>query len=234
MIWNQIANLPDVQTLPSQGYGQMLLLPVPDHTSNWLVGRYRDLTRLATALRDNASLRELLTKHRVRLGLRDSDVPPAGVERQPRYGKTVAGPNAQTDFTASRKQALATPVKAEAAAPPNRRTDREQNVADFWNTQTPQSHHIVEFNNLETLGASQKTGVKEMDYQQLPAVLLAAEFHQRYISAILRPAQRWTKGRLTSDIVGVYRGIYVTRSTLFKPLWDVSRIILQEAGLPVT
>ena len=113
----------------------------------------------------------------------------------------------------------------------NRRTDREENVKRFWDSQTPQSHHIVEFNNLETLGVSHEIGLAEMDYQQLPAVLLAAEFHQRYISAILKPAQHWGKAKLQTDMVALYRGLYLGRGPLFEPLWRISQVILKHAGL---
>jgi len=115
----------------------------------------------------------------------------------------------------------------------NRRTDREENVNAFWETQTPQSHHVVEFNNLEALGVSSKIGTTEMDYLQLPAVLLAAEFHQHYISAILKPTHRMDKLTLSKEIVSAYRQLYTSRSKLFEPLWIVSKVILQEAGLTI-
>jgi hypothetical protein len=70
-----------------------------------------------------------------------------------------------------------------------------------------------------------------MDYLQLPAVLLAAEFHQRYISAILKPAQHWGKQQLQSTIASAYRDLYSGRGPLFEPLWRVSRVILDEAGI---
>jgi hypothetical protein len=116
-------------------------------------------------------------------------------------------------------------------APINRKTDREENVKDFWATQTPQSHHIVEFNNLKTLGVSTEDGSEGMDYLQLPAVLLAAEFHQRYISTILKPAQRWEKVKLQSEIVVTYRDLYTQRSKLFEPMWLISKTILEHAGV---
>ena len=64
-----------------------------------------------------------------------------------------------------------------------------------------------------------------------PQVLLAAEFHQRYISSILKPAQRWNKTKLRAEIFSLYEGLYLSRSRLFQPLWPVSRLILRQAGI---
>lgn len=230
--WSSISLLPgSTKVHPPQGHAPFWLFRPKADGPGWLVGRYCELTKFATALRDNADLCDFLSTNQVRLGLRDSDVPPAGLTRQERYGTTVKGTDLNKDFTALRKNPSATPVHPSLTPAVNRKTDREENVKRFWASQTPQSHHIVEFNNLETLGVSHERGLAEMDYQQLPAVLLAAEFHQRYISAILKPAQRWSKAKLQLDLVATYRHLYTTRSPLFEPLWDISAVILREAGL---
>lgn len=231
MPWRTIEKLPGYKAITLPIHGPVMLFRIRGKRSHWLVGRYRALTGLATALRTDTDLRALLVRQQVRLGLRKDDVPPAEVARQERYGPSKAGADRHTDFSDDRVRTLAPPVSDQGPAPDNRRSDREQNVESFWATQTPQSHHIVEFNNLETLGVSRKTGNRDQDYQELPAVLLAAEFHQRYITAVLRPAQRWSRARLLTDIVGVYRRLYRDRSPLFHPLWDISRAILAEAGL---
>jgi hypothetical protein len=70
-----------------------------------------------------------------------------------------------------------------------------------------------------------------MDYFQLPAVLLAAEFHQRYISAILKPTHNWTKAKLEAEIPSMYSSLYLERSKLFEPMWCVSRAVFERAGL---
>jgi hypothetical protein len=72
-----------------------------------------------------------------------------------------------------------------------------------------------------------------MDYFQLPAVLLAAEFHQRYISAILKPTHHWDKPRLAAEMPAVYNGLYFERSKLLEPLWSVSKTIFECAGLDI-
>jgi hypothetical protein len=231
MLWNQIANLPGCRPVTPRNYSQLFLFKTPLDDTGWLIGPYKNMTPLATDLRSNSELREFLSASGVRLGLRDTDVPPAGLERQGRYGATAQGANYNQDFTAARANPLAPPVRGSTPAAANRKTDREANVKRFWDSQTPQSHHIVEFNNLETLEVSHKVGLAEMDYLQLPAVLLAAEFHQRYISAILKPAQHWGKAKLQNDMVALYHGLYQKRGRLFEPLWRISKVILTDAGL---
>jgi hypothetical protein len=70
-----------------------------------------------------------------------------------------------------------------------------------------------------------------MDYLRLPAALLAAEFHQRYISAILKPMQKWEKKKLQSEIVATYRSLYLGRGQLFETMWKISKVILEEADI---
>jgi hypothetical protein len=234
-VWKTIAHLPGCRPLaPLKGYARFFLFQTSLDDTGWLVGPYKELTPFATNLRNDEGLRHFLSANRVRIGLRDMDVPPAEIEREKRYGKLIHGADRHKDFAHARVNPVAGPARdiEISPAPVNRKTDREENVRRFWASQTPQSHHIVEFNNLETLGVSQKDGGAEMDYLQLPAVLLAAEFHQRYISAILKPAQRLEKEELKSEIASVYWGLYGGgRGPLFDPLWKVSQVILKEAGI---
>ena len=232
-VWNTIAHLPGCKPLtPLKGYPRFFLFQTSMDDTGWLVGPYKELTPFATNLRNDDRLRDFLSENRVRLGLRKTDVPPAEIERQARFGSLIRGTDHDKDFTRDRSNPVARPVQEISPVSINRRMDREENVRTFWASQTPQSHHIVEFNNLETLGVSQKEGDAEMDYLQLPAVLLAAEFHQRYISAILKPAQRLEKEELKSEIGSVYWGLYGGgRGPLFEPLWSVSKVILKEAGI---
>jgi hypothetical protein len=206
-------------------------VPIPQDKFCWLVGPYEALTPLATDLRQNEGLRDLLTKKKVRLGLRETDCPPDEVERQERYGKTIPGQDRAKDFTGARVKSLATPFRADQPAPVNRISDQRENVKTFWATQTPQSHHIVEFNHLEKLGLSHLQGRGELDHPRLPAVLLAAEFHQRYISAIFKQTHGWDKNQMRQQIVPLYRALYLGRSLLYHPLWDISRIVLGQAGI---
>ncbi len=230
-LWNAISNLRGCKLVtPPKSYAPLFLLKTKVDKTGWLVGPYRDMTWLATDLRTDKALRDFLEKNRVRLGLRETDVPPEDIERQEGYGTTVRGEHHDKDFSGARRDAKAQAVSESSAASVSRKTDREANVKSFWDSQTPQSHHIVEFNNLKKLGASRSGGEAEMDYLQLPTVLLAAEFHQRYISAVLRPAQHWGAEGLRSEIAGVYRKLYLGRSELFEPLWRISQEILRRAG----
>lgn len=231
MLWNTIAMLKDCTRLTGEWHG-LFALQIPDGTQ-WLIGPYARLTVLATALRTREDLRDKLGALRIRLGLRATDVPPVE-ERQPRYGQTLLGSHHAQDFTPSRIFSHAKPALDPAPGQTsrvNRRGDRERNVRTYWMTQTPQSHHIVEFNNLRDIGASDRGGTREMDYDRLPAVLLAAEFHQRYISMHLKSAHGEKPAALRQRMPGMYRTLYLAHSPLFHRLWDVSAVILQEAGL---
>jgi hypothetical protein len=233
-LWDDIRSIAGAQAVNMPGYGDAVLLPVPGLPGNtaWMVGQYKDQTRLATDLRTTPAAQQFVANHRVRLGFRATDVPPAGLARQVRYGTTVAGPNAATDFTAQRVNPLIVPV-APGTPLINRLGDREDNVRLFWASQTPQSHHIVEFNNLRDIGASNRAGAGPLDHGQLPCVLLAAEFHQRYVSSILKRLHGWSAAQLRAGLPQTYQSIYVTGGAPLRPLWDVSRFILIAAGLTV-
>lgn len=229
MLWNDINDLTGRTMLPAP-YADIFAIRIPKTRTSWLVGPYSSLTKLATELRSDEDLWEMLTDLGVRLGLRATDTP-STEDRQVRYGDTERGVADIYSFAKKRKTQQAKPAIAGQPVPVNRRTDRETNVHSFWQTQTPQSHHIVEFNNLRDIGKSNTEGKRDMDYQQLPAVLLAAEFHQRYISAFLKQAHGMKKGKLRDLMPGMYHALYVDRSALFQPLWRITKVILEEAGL---
>jgi hypothetical protein len=236
-MWDDFKRIKGCQTQPTPGYGQAILLSVPGFDSPtpsfWMIGQYKDQTRLATELWNNTGVQDFLANHRVRLGLRATDLPPAGLERQERYGSTITGADAARSFVSQRVNPVSSPVRPGQPAPFNRRGDREENVRLFWESQTPQSHHIVEFNHLRDIGVSKETGIGPMDHGQLPCILLAAEFHQRYISSILKQTHGWSAARLRSNLPDIYSSIYLRGGAPFQPLWEVSRIILRAAGLAV-
>ena len=234
-MWNKIKSiLGCVSVLPPAPYCEMFLIPAPPFgnlkPSFWLIGQYKHQTDFATNLRNSEALQEFVTQNRVRFGLRETDRPPMNVPRQERYGATKTGKDSGIDFKSERLQPLAIPTRPETP-PDNRRGDREENVRMFWATQTPQSHHIVEFNHLHALKVSEETGSRDLDHGQLPCVLLAPEFHQRYISFILKQTHRWSEAQLRKDLATVYHSLYIGRGPLFRPLWEVSKIILGAAGI---
>ena len=238
MLWRKINDLTGRTPLPVPYAGIFAIdIPTTDTTrtpTRWLIGPYNKLTTLATALRTNAGPRQTLSDLRVRLGLRETDLPPTG-DRQARYGESKPGVPPGRGFLNDRKEQLALPAREGRPLDLNRRTDRASNVLTYWQSQTPQSHHIVEYNNLREIGVSAKgeKGEREMDHGQLPAVLLAAEFHQGYFSAFLKQAHGLNEKQLRDRMPGLYRSLYVGQSALFKPLWSISQLILREAGLTV-
>lgn len=242
-LWADIQKIPGAETVETPGYGEAILLAVPTlrPRKHWMIGRYKDQTRLATALRTERTAQVFVAKCRIRLGFRDTDVPPIDLERQGEYGETVKGESASQDFSDERVKELTAPVKPANAEMTNRISDRKENVKTFWASQTPQSHHIVEFNHLEGIGKSKAAGDGELDHAQLPCVLLAAEFHQRYVSSILKRTHSWDEGQLRKNMTNTYFSIYVAEGRMagakgdapLAPLWRVSRIILRAAGIRV-
>ena len=82
MLWFQIARLPGGQPVtPPKNYSRLFLFRTSVNNTVWLVGQYRDLTRFATDLRQDEDPRDFLSANQVRMGLRDSDVPPADIKR---------------------------------------------------------------------------------------------------------------------------------------------------------
>lgn len=197
-----------------------------------MIGRYKDQTKFATALGSVDLLQTYVAASRVRFGVRKSKRPPMNIERVKRYGDLIKGTNALQDFTGQRNHTLARPARP-GESPVNRLGDREGNVKRYRASQTPQSHHIVEFNHLRDIGVSLINGEGDMDHAQLPCVLLSAEFHQRYISSILKKTHGRIASRLQGGLAQVYFSMYGKRGAFFQPLWDVSKIILRRAGVSV-
>ena len=234
MLWQNIKDLlPDTRITLPVPYGEIFAVVIPGTNTSWLIGPYARLTKLATALRSDGDLWKMLTKLGVRIGLRTTDTP-SMEERQIRFGETVKGTVDEKAIAKMRKLEGAKTALGQAADP-SRRNDRETNVASFWKTRTPESHHIVEYNNLRDIGESTKgkKGAGEMDHAQLPAVLLAAEFHQCYISVFLKKMHGMEKEALRKFMPGVYHSLYVEQSDLFEPLWEISKVILKRARIAV-
>lgn len=234
-MWEEIKKIPGCHSeIAPGGYGEVLFLPVPAidnlEPSFWMVGRYKDQTRLATALRSFDLPQTYVAASRVRFGVRESMRPPMDLERVKRYGASITGINANHDFSGQRVRTLARPVRG-GESPVNRLADRKENIKRYWATQTPQSHHIVEFNHLRDIGVSSKNGQGAMDHAQLPCVLLSAEFHQRYISSILKRTHGRSASQLRDSLAKVYFSMYGRHGALFQPLWAVSKIILRTAGV---
>ena len=234
-MWKEIKKIPGCRSdFAPGGYGEVLFLPVPGvdkrEPSFWMIGRYKDQTRLATALRSAELPQTYVAASRVRLGVRELDKPPVNLERVKRYGASIKGINTLHDFSGQRNSTLTRPART-GESPVNRLGDRKENVKQYWATQTSQSHHIVEFNHLRDMGVSKRSGSGEMDHAQLPCVLLSAELHQRYISSILKNTHGLSESQLRGSLAEVYFSIYGKGGPLFQPLWAVSKIILRRAGV---
>ena len=185
-------------------FESVLMAPNAKESLNWLVGTYPVLCEMSKSLRTSESLYKLLCEKGVQYGFRKTDKPPTGIIRQKEYGKSEAQPAG--DFSKSRIIETHTPISKDKVCD-SRISDHYANIKSFWKSQSPQAHHIVEFNNLEMVGVSTRTGSGDLDYKQLPCVLLMAEFHQRHVSSKLRdtrtgddqPAERIKKLRARYD-----------------------------------
>lgn len=214
-------------------YGDVYLLEVPNLSpvTYWMVGRHRQQKRLATALREKGYAREFVADHFVRLGLRHTDVPPTDKVRQVSFGESEPGDNPTKNFVVERVNPLLKPVDDENAAKTNRASDQEKNVETYWDTRTPESHHIVEFNHLSKLSYSNRRGTNELDHGELPCVLLMAEFHQRYVSSILKLSHGWEADELRKNLRTTYLSIYSEKGDPLWPLLQVAQVILEEVNL---
>ena len=229
-----------VENLPLDR-SEVVLLPVPSLSWAkgkffWLVGDYKHLTNFATSIRSDKTAQDFVADHHIRFGMRNTDCPPVNLDRQESYGTRKAGADAAKNFVADRIKSINSAPQAARLNKPmttNRRSDRDENVRLYWLTQTAQSHHIVEYNNLHTVEASQPGGASPLDHDQLPCVLLAAEIHQRYISSALKHTHGMSKAALQKDMISIYQEIYETKCPPLAPLWQVSREILRAAGFAV-
>ena len=233
-LWQRSAKHPGRQDGGDPGFGEAILLPVPalGDSGDLLDGRPVQGPDTAGAGSRTSEASDFLADHRIRFGFRKTDVPPAGLTRQVRYGKVRVGQDAAMDFLHLRVNPVTVSVNPENAAMVNRRSDREDNVKTFWASQTQQSHHIVEYNHLNGIDVSNPVGLGELDHGQLPCVLLAAEFHQRWVSSTLKKTHGWKKAQLLTDLPETYQSIYAIGGPL-RPLWSVSRLILRAAGVAV-
>jgi hypothetical protein len=217
---------------------------------HWLIGKYRDLRSVAKQLRTNKKLCDELWDNGVRFGFRTSgknptDVPPLGRKRQKAYGD-MKQRAVTADFSKKRGIPVLQPVRP-APSPSHRISDEFSNVDTYWETQTPQAHHIVEFDNLESLGLSTR-GTGDLDYYGLPCVLLMAEFHQRYISSVLKHLHGFNGKTLSPEkktaalknLEGAYKALYdqsahgKEEAFPFRSLWYISETIFGEARGKVT
>lgn len=253
-LWDQIRNSSICEPLPlSEPYGEVLVTRDVGQARHWLIGPHPRLTALARQLRHDAPLCHTLRKRGVQFGFRVSgehptDVPPLSRKWLRSYG--TMEPRTVVDHTNVRQHPGLPPARAGEPAPTARYADEFKNVEAFWAARTPEAHHLVEFGNLEAAGLSSEGGVGDLDYKQLPCVLLMAEFHQRYVSSHLKPTHAWAEDlakKLTpsgptpvekkpaaKDYLKRLRALYqkIYRHCAESPLislWEVAELILNLA-----
>ena len=254
-IWPKVRSYCRKAGLPAP-YKSLLITPECGKEWHWLIGRHPELTKLASELRFNSDVCTTLLNKKVRFGFRVSgehgypkDLPPLTLARQERYG--TAKKRDTIDHSKERTDEICKPanrIKHQVYgtktmdSPKSRKGDEYANVATYWASQTPQAHHIVEYNNLKALGLSKPGSADELDYDSLPCVLLMAEFHQRYISSVLKPTHlvETEKLKATPDkseaLNEIYKALYAQcpqEAGVPFPLWSlwkISEVILAAAS----
>lgn len=215
-------------SLPGK-FENVLLAPNPKESRYWVVGTYPVLCELSKELRTNEELSGLLLKNGIQFGFRETDKPPTGLTRQKDYGKSEAQPVG--DFSEKRLIETHIPIKEDNVAN-CRISDQYPNIMEYWKTQSPQAHHIVEFNNLEAAGVSTRTSGGDLDYHQLPCVLLMAEFHQRYVTSKLKDTHGWDEqpAELIKKLRARYDQIYFSDAPQLASLGNISAAIFTVAA----
>lgn len=228
-IWERIRQLGVCEPagLPPP-YTDLLWTSNPKNEDHWLVGRHPLLSNLAYTLRYDKGLFDRLRATGVQFGFRAQDIPPLRAKRQESYGTAVA--TAVVNHSRERRQTLHEPLRG-SQPPLARQGDKLANVLGYWATQTPQAHHIVEFNNLKAAGVSRRSGTNDLDYDGLPCVLLIAEFHQRFISSQLKftHASEGSAKEILALLRPPYENLYRKRVPKLVALWSISEIILDAA-----
>jgi hypothetical protein len=200
----------------------------------WLIGPYDSLTRLATTLRTDPDLRAEIADRGVRFGAREGDVTwkddVFGRELQKRIGPR--NNPAQSDYTGWRTETLHQPLIA--APPACRQSDQYDNVKSFWETQTLQSHHLVEHATLKRLGVSRDDMDDDFHHNKLPCVLLVGELHQRYVTAFLREQRDlfrpgMSSGEAFQALQEVFGSMYGEQGKLFLPLHRIAEKVNEAA-----
>jgi hypothetical protein len=92
MPWKAIADFPGCKPVTlSSSYPRLFVFRTSADDTGWLVPPYKEMTRFAADLRHDSALRDFLSSNRIRIGLRKTDVPPANIARQDRYGLGAPG-----------------------------------------------------------------------------------------------------------------------------------------------
>jgi hypothetical protein len=215
----------------------------------WLIGSYAALCELADALKWDPNrngykieaLEAKLRKCRPRFGLRKTDRPPQRefqkkmdefdeltVEEELELAsdqgldKLIARRTASPEAYRGRGEAGG--GKNATSAEP-RRAELYDEVRDFWISQTLQAHHIVEDNIVKKLGLR----APELARAEAPAVLLAPEFHQRYL-AVPKAEREAFNNKLTPEsafiaLRKISAGLYL--HPVLAPLGQTSDLIIR-------
>jgi hypothetical protein len=116
-----------------------------------------------------------------------------------------------------------------------RKTERLENVFEFWRGRTLEAHHIVEYNNVEELHVRIRGQNDDLAYSNFPCVLLAAEFHQSKLTTEMVSGRDSFGPRASAADAGkklrvAYSDLYLSKieGGMGKGLNDIAEILISE------
>jgi hypothetical protein len=226
-IWDKIGQSCDEISL----WVPPFFLTKPDREARrWVIGRFCDLKRIAPVLRTDAELREAFSELSARFGRRGSDLPPAGDR------VTRIGPLGDPRFTiAELKRRHAKKRRLPGGSQPfaARVTDVHSEHQRFWESRTPEVHHIVEKSILGALGVN----AGDLENNVAPCVLAVAEIHGRLYTPEMASERGAFSRQMSASVASnlltkIYDGLYA--GPMMTQLNAIAKIIIEEVRRVLT
>jgi len=225
-VWSNIRAKGNQNPFPLSSEFREILVTRPQRSHlgrmlSWLIGTYREVRQIARSLPSDKALQEKLIALNVRVGRRETDVPPQALRkgRDPGIGDwgtakvvNVASLLAQRKDPSNRGKTTA------------RVSDLYDPVQTYWAVRTLEAHHIVEKGILGDLHLNKG----DLDNNRAPTVLLAAEFHQRLFTSEVAAERDQFKSKLEgAQAYALLKDIYdkLYSDLVLESLKEVAEII---------
>jgi len=201
-VWSDIrAKIGNRSASPPFGRFPEIVLTKPqkshlDRSFCWLIGPFLAVREIAEFLRSEKGLQDELTVLNVRIGRRETDLPPQGQRIQRIGDKGEANTTDRTQTIDLRK----VPGKLMP-----RVSDLYDPVRKYWAARSLEAHHIVEKGMLADLHLNKR----DLNNDRAPTVLLSAEFHQRlFTSEVARERGKFKTKLQGAQAYELLKGIY--------------------------
>jgi hypothetical protein len=228
-IWTKVRHITGVKESSTWAGRDLYLLPTcinKGERTNWLIGPYIELCKLADRLRfddvgqSELQRAELVTfgleareKEHVVFGRRIDDDPPVTAWRK-RYG-----------LNKREKQQYADWRQVPESEKEDRRRTQFQKIREFWEGKSLEAHHIFEDNFVQKLLESAgKSPEGDLQRNNAPCVLLSADFHQGYFREHTVGSDITKKDK--AGLLGMYSRVYAGDE--FGGLFEIAKIVIEE------